>query len=103
MRELKTQESEKFIKFHQLIQNEAQKKGSVFFGFCGEGNDFETDEMEGEDLTGWLIPEEKADEFEKKWIVNSSLGNLEEWSDFFIWVEWKRIGEKIEIEFVEYG
>ena len=50
---LKTQESLKFNRFWQLIQDTARNFGCVFFGFAGEGRDFETPTMEGEDFSGW--------------------------------------------------
>ena len=60
MQGLKTQEGNKFIAFFKLIQEEARKRHSVFFLECGEGNEFETAHIEGEDLRGWLIPEKQA-------------------------------------------
>ena len=45
MRGLKTQESEKFQRFHELVQRQAEKQNGVWFGFAGEGNEFETDQM----------------------------------------------------------
>ena len=104
MRGLKTQESEKFNRFHELIQKTANKQGMVWFAFAGEGNDFKTDEMEGEDVSGWLIPKKSADEFEKQWIKNHDISTLERWEDFFIWAEWRKAGDgTISIEFVRYA
>ena len=85
MRGLKTQEGNKFIAFFQLVQEEARKKHSVFFLECGEGNDFSEDNIEGEDLRGWLIPEKKADQFERIWL-KSSPG--EEWENNIAWALW---------------
>lgn len=102
MRGLKTQESEKFIKFHELIQTAACERGMVWFAFAGEGNDFETEEMEGEDVSGWLIPEKMADEFEKIWVVDHADSALEGWANFFVWVKWvKKDNGTIGIEFME--
>lgn len=70
MRGLKTQESEKFNRFWDLIQTTAAKKGCVFFGYAGEGRDFSTSDMEGEDFGGWLVPMESADSFERVWTSN---------------------------------
>ena len=61
---LRTQENEKFNRFFALIQAEAEKKDSVFFADAGDGNEFATSTMEGEDMMGWLVPKEKVEEFE---------------------------------------
>ena len=85
MRGLKTQEGNNFISFFKLVQKEARKRHSVFFLECGEGNDFSADNIEGEDLRGWLIPEEQADLFERIWLK----GNPgEEWENNIAWALW---------------
>lgn len=85
MRGLKTQEGKKFERFFSLVQQEASKKNSVFFLECGEGHDFETDHLEGEDLRGWLIPHEQAERFEKVWLKGSP---GDEWADQIAWATW---------------
>lgn len=85
MRGLKTQEGRKFERFFSLIQREAAKKDAVFFLECGEGHDFSTDRMEGEDLRGWLIPIEQADRFEKEWKAGSP---GDEWAGRIAWATW---------------
>ena len=85
MRGLRTQEGNEFEKFFQLVQNEADKQGAVFFLECGEGNDFNADGIEGEDLRGWLIPEGQADKFERDW-ANGEPGD--EWEDNIAWAQW---------------
>lgn len=71
MRGLKTQESDRFNRYWALIQEAAAKKRCVFFGYTGEGRDFSTDTMEGEDFSGWLVPQEHADAFEALWWKDS--------------------------------
>ena len=93
---LRTQETNKFEKFIELIQNEATKKEKVFFLDAGDGRDFETNDMEGEDLTGWLIPLSKVDEFKKVW---EKAEVDDDWIDFFIFVSWKKKGSRITITF----
>ena len=86
MRGLRTQEGQKFEKFFALIQNEAMNEKKVFFLDSGEGQEFETDEMEGENLSGWLVPVKEADEFEKqfiKWDIDN-----EKWDDFYSFARW---------------
>lgn len=96
MQGLRTQESAKFDRFFELIQKEAEKQGKIFFADAGDGNDFETETMEGEEMMGWLIPKEKAKEFEPMWKdskVNDS------WTDFFCWALWTLSENKIKIHF----
>ena len=85
MRGLKTQEGKKFERFFSMVQQEAAKKNAVFFLECGEGHDFETDQLEGEDLRGWLIPNNQAGRFEKEW-MNGSPGD--EWAGRIAWATW---------------
>ena len=101
MRGLKTPESDKFLRFHALIEEEAEKQGKVFFGFAGEGRDFETETMEGEDVSGWLIPKDRADEFEKLWLISNNEG-LDDWIDYFLFAIWRLEGDEVKVEFKEY-
>ena len=89
MRGLRTQETEKFERFFLLVQNEAKERNAVFFLDSGEGNDFETETLEGEDLCGWLIPEEQAEAFEEAWENDEA---LDDWSEFIFFAFWE--GEK---------
>ena len=43
---LKTQESNKFNAFFEIVQKKASEKDCVFFLDSGDGNDFETESME---------------------------------------------------------
>ena len=52
MKGLRSQESEKFNRFWDLVQDEAATQGCVFFGDCGEGRDLVTEELEGENFSG---------------------------------------------------
>lgn len=88
MRGLRWPENERFERFFSVIQQAAQEKHAVFFVFAGEGHTFTTSNMEGEDLSGWLIPDEKATEFERQWQQNNSLAALQEWVDYFVWAVW---------------
>ncbi|MBR5583707.1 MAG: hypothetical protein IKW21_04185 [Lachnospiraceae bacterium] len=93
---LRTQESKKFEKFMKLVQAEAKKTEKVFFLDTGDGHDFETDELEGEDLAGWLIPSSKVIEFKEVWEKDSV---DDEWSDFYMFAVWKNENNKIVISF----
>lgn len=98
MRGLRTQESEKFNRFFALIQAEAKKRDSVFFADAGDGNDFETAELEGETMMGWLIPSEKVKEFEPLWEASEV---DDSWSDFFQWAVWSMDADNVKIHFEE--
>lgn len=96
MKGLRTQESDKFNAFFALIQNEAERLGMIFFADAGDGNDFETSSMEGEDMMGWLIPKEKEDEFKPLW-EDSKVDDS--WADFFKWALWSMEDQTISIRF----
>ena len=98
MKGLRTQETEKFNRFFSLIQEEAGKKNSVFFADAGDGNDFETPTMEGENMMGWLIPSEQAKEFEQIWKTSDV---DDSWTDFFVWAIWSKSNDTIKIKFEE--
>lgn len=87
MRGLRTQESEKFIRFFELVQAAAAKQGAVFFLESGEGKDFEIEEMEGEELSGWLIEESQAAEFETEFIAWAVSDKWDERTAFCLWKE----------------
>ena len=83
---LRTQEGDKFERFFEIVQREALKNKKVFFADSGEGHIFENENMEYSDLTGWLIPIEKAVDFEKEYIKG---GDPEGWYDYFCWMKWE--------------
>lgn len=93
---LRTQETKKFKRFMELVQKEAQQSNSVFFLDAGDGRDFVTDEMEGEDLSGWLIPMSKVEEFTPIWKSDSV---DDAWTDFFCFAVWKSVDADITISF----
>ena len=99
MRGLKTQEGNSFVEFFKLVQAEAKKLNSVFFLECGEGNDFSGDNIEGEDLRGWLIPVKQADNFERAW-MNGDPG--EEWESHIAWALWSGNTNKPTIQIKQF-
>lgn len=96
MRESRTQESEKFERFFAFVRKEAEKIGAVFFIDCGEGREHVTDKMEMEDLSGWLIPMEKVNDFEKEFYDNEVSGK---WNSFVRFAIWSMNGDQLRIEF----
>ena len=95
MRGLRKQESKKFENFFAIVQKTATEQGCIFFLDAGEGRDFENNTMEGEDLSGWLIPKEKSQEFEPLWMKNNV---DDDWSDMFGYAIWSN-PEKPTIKF----
>ena len=92
MKWLRTKETNKFLAFFDIVQHAAGKKGCEFFLDAGDGRDFETETLEGEDLMGWLIPKEKTSAFEKEWL----LGDIsDDWSDFYVWAVWENTDNPI--------
>lgn len=81
---LRTQENAKFEKFFSLIQKEASKKGCVFFGDSGQGKVFENEQIECEDLCGWLIPAEDASKFGM--LFDEFSEKLHDYDDFYCYV-----------------
>lgn len=98
MKGLRTQENDKFKNFFRFVQDKAKSMGKVFFLDCGEGRELFTNDFEGEDLSGWLIPLERADKFEEKWLQNN---NLDEWSENVVFAVWS-FDDRLEIEFRSY-
>ena len=86
MQGLRTQESNEFNKFFELVQKAAKKLGKVFFLDCEDGNDGVVEGLEVCNLSGWLIPKDKANEFEKIWKREEE---DDYWSDFICLVRWK--------------
>lgn len=86
MQGLRKQETNKFEKFFAIVQDAAKENGCIFFLDAGDGREFETDSLEGENLMGWLIPNDKLPEFEKEW----DTGDVsDDWSDFYVWAIWE--------------
>lgn len=86
MQGLRTQENSNFVKFFEVVQNEAAKIGKVFFLDCEEGHDGTVNDMEVCNLSGWLIPTDKASEFESIWEKGKE---DDSWADFFKFASWK--------------
>ena len=102
MRELRTQESSKFERFFEIVREEARRHNAVFFCDCGEGRDIITDSIEGEDLSGWLIPISDADNFEKVFKMNSRSA-FDDWAEFICFAIWSQTEDgTINIEFKKF-
>jgi len=82
---LRTNESDKFVKYFEIVQTTAQQQGCVYYLDAGDGRDFENEVYECEDLMGWLIPMDSVTDFEKEW---NSDDVSDEWSEFYMWAIW---------------
>ncbi len=78
---LRTKEDPKFEKYMELVQKAAKKQGCAFYLECEDGNDASFDDMDVSELTGWLVPEDKALEFEAVWLL---------WKEDDTWIDYYR-------------
>lgn len=99
MRGLRKQEDSKFEKFFAIVQAAAKKEGCVFFADCGEGRELETEDLSGEDLSGWLIPEDKADQFEAYFLDDDI---PEEWHELITFAIWRNGPDGVAISFQQF-
>ncbi len=95
---LRTRENDKFLKFWAIVQNEAQKSNKTFFLDCGDGQEYEDENIECENLTGWLIDNTKVDDFNKIFSSNTSIGD--EWADDIVLAKWSKTGDLITVKFI---
>ena len=96
---LRTQENSKFLSFWKIVQEEASKRDSVFFLDSGEGNEIETPEINAEDLSGWLIPKDQANEFD---VLFKSFDNdniSKKFDDFYMIASWQKRHDSISVKF----
>lgn len=96
---LRTQESDDFISYMEIVQSFAKEEHCVFFLDCSEGNERVIDGINCEDLSGWLIPDSLTDEFK---YVFESFAIDEKWNKYFRFVFWKLEDASIQIEFKEF-
>lgn len=69
-----------------------------FFLESEEGHDFVTEDLDGSDLYGWLVPEVFAAEAENLW----KSGEAEELADFGKWMIWSGDAKALKINFVDF-
>ncbi len=93
---LRGQETSKFLKFWKMIQDLANKSDKTFFLDCGEGNEFEDDNIECENLSGWLVPNSQVKEFDKLFQADKI---DKKWEDCVAFVKWEFVGSEIKITF----
>ena len=65
-----TEDDRQRLNYFSIVQDAAAEQGKIFYFWSYEGNDILTTELDGGDMSGWLVPPEKADEFEAAWKVS---------------------------------
>ena len=87
-----------------LVNAEAAKHGATFYVNCGEGREFINRYYDGEDISGWLIPDDKNQEFESE-LATIPKGRVlsavvdEKWDDYFCTATWGLDDEVIKVSF----
>lgn len=87
MKGLRTDEGSRFEAFFRVVQDEAEKHGRVFFLDAGDGNEFSNDEMDGENLMGWLVQKDEAGAFEDAFSRWEEIPS--KFADTFCFVMWE--------------
>lgn len=83
----KTSDDPKFMRFFEIVQDAANKLGKVFFLWTEENNPLMTDELDGGDLSGWLVDESDAERFDAIW--RESVDDIpDELDDTFCFAKW---------------
>ena len=103
LRELRSKESDEFVRFFEIVRKRAAERGCLFFVDSGEGRNIIDGDMELSDLSGWLIPFEDADKFETVWKTGNEEDIPDKWFDHFMFAEWKKTANGIDVSFVSYG
>lgn len=97
MEGLRTPENDKFLKFWAIVQKEAEKNNKTFFLDCGDGQEYEDENIECENLTGWLIDHKDKETFNSLFRANASIGD--EWADNIVQAKWIKNGNEITVKF----
>ena len=93
---LRTKDNDRFIKYFNLVQSEAQKLNCCFFIDFGQCDDIQFKDMEVDRLFGWLIPRKHIDAFNKEYIQSKV---NEKWDKYCSWVIPEIIDDKLYINF----
>ena len=92
---LRTQENTKFVNFLKIVQGEARKNNNIFFFDTQESVESIIGDCECCELSGWLVPNEKADAFQKEY----EKFNDDTLKEDYVWVSWKHVNNSISISF----
>lgn len=99
MKGLRTQDNDQFIKFFQKVQDEAGKRNAVFFLDFGEEKNIKFQDMELDDLFGWLVPLDQVNEFETAF---TAFSDLQKWDDLSLWCISTVRNNELDIEFKSF-
>lgn len=101
---IKEHEQQGTINYFKIVQKAANDQNKVFFLEAGDGNTEFTEDLYIEDMWGWLIPKEKANQFNQLYLSSdkSILADDSPWWDYFLCAEWKKDNEDIKIDFIDY-
>ena len=83
---LRMQEEKDFENFFTIVQNTAKKQENVFFCDDCLGDEFTLGNLEGDCMTGWLIPLDEAERFEKVYLANKI--NSKIWDNKYVLARW---------------
>ncbi|MCD7950530.1 MAG: hypothetical protein LUG12_09765 [Erysipelotrichaceae bacterium] len=96
---LRTHESEGFNNFFKIVQEAAKQRNCVFF-LCNAENNYKViNNIECQDLFGWLIPENVASLFINDYMF---FNESDDWVDYMLFAEWTEENDSIIIKFVKY-
>ena len=89
-------------RFFELIKKAAAEKNAVFFMDSGEGNELIDDLYDGEDISGWLIPENLSEQF-KQIRERDEEWKTDDWTKYYLFAEWhKDSNGTVTMEFNKY-
>lgn len=77
------------MRFFRIVQDAASELGKVFFLWAEEGNPLMSGDMDGGDLSGWLVNESDAARFDSIW-RKTELDLPGEFDDAFCIARWSR-------------
>ena len=85
-----------FLDWFGVVQGIASEGGFVFFICDQEGHDAFVDGVYLAEISGWLVPESVADDFEAVWRerrLNSERLFGDEWGRFFVFEDFDILGD----------
>lgn len=83
----------------RLFKMRRGSKGAFFFIDCGGGHDLITDEIDCQDLSGWLVPVDAVADFESVWRSEDWDALTSEQDDFMVTAVWSGTPESISVRF----
>lgn len=98
LRTQRDNDDKEFCRFFEVVQQAASEQGCVFFLDTAECRMGTIGDIDCEELSGWLVPNEKVDDFKKVW---EAWGDVDgDFNDLFCFTEWSDNNGAVRIEFV---